>query len=363
MSTLSDLLVRRIAGDGPITVAEFMAESLTHPKHGYYMARDALGVVGDFVTAPEISQMFGELIGLWCAVTWQVMGSPDTFNLIELGPGRGTLMADALRAARVVPEFGQSANVHLVEVSPFFRAFQKRALSESGLPQEPQWHGDLTAIPRGPSIVIANEFFDALPIRQFSRTAAGWREVLVDLAADGQSLRFVLSPPSPVAPMVPESLRDAPVDSVVEVCPAGIGIARTIAERAAEDGGAALIIDYGHLESGFGETLQAVRAHKFTDVLGQPGLCDLTAHVDFAALAEAARSGGARVHGPTTQSAFLESLGLRERGEALLSSASPEQRDEIQSAYRRLVHPEEMGRLFKVIGFCHPAMDAPHGFD
>ncbi len=358
MTRLGEHLLRRIALDGPLPLSEFMAAALAHPEHGYYTTRNAIGRAGDFVTAPEVSQMFGELIGLWCVVVWQAIGSPGQFRLVELGPGRGTMMADALRAARAVPAFGAAAEVHLVEISPVFRAFQKRALNDAGL--EPTWHDDFSTVPEGPTLLLANEFFDALPIRQFRRAVDGWHEVVVD-ARDG-ALCLALAPELAPEALIPVALRDAAPGGTVELSPLGCGLARAVAGRLARDGGAALVIDYGYRERACGDTLQAVREHAYADILAEPGQADLTAHVDFAALAEAAGGGGAVVFGPVTQARFLESLGIRPRGEALLAAAREDQQDEIQSAYRRLVHPEEMGTLFKVLGLAHPSLGDLPGF-
>lgn len=359
MTPLAEHLVRRISLEGPIPLAEYMAAALAHPQYGYYTTRNPLGRAGDFITGPEVSQMFGELVGLWCAVVWQAMGSPDPFRLVELGPGRGTLMADALRAARAVPAFGAAAEVHLVEISPVFRAFQKRALQDLARP--PLWHDDFGAVPAGPMLLVANEFFDALPIRQYRRTEDGWHEAMVDVS--NGALCLALAPQPVATALIPEALQQAEPGAVVEVSPMGQGLARAIGGRLAADGGAALVIDYGHMESGCGDTFQAVREHAYADVLAEPGHADLTAHVDFQALAAAAAAGGAAVSGPTTQERFLESLGIRPRGEALLAGAREDQQEEIQSAYRRLVHPDEMGTLFKVLGLAQPGLGYLPGFE
>ena len=360
MTELSEILGRRIAGEGPISVHDFMAEALSHPEHGYYMGRIPLGAAGDFTTAPEVSQMFGELIGLWCAVVWQAMGSPKAVNLVELGPGRGTLMKDALRAAEALPAFRAALNPHLVEISPVLRDCQRATLADTGVPI--CWHDSLDAAPAGRVIVVANEFLDALPIRQYQRTADGWCERLVDRGDNGEGFRFVLSAPLEETPPLPPKLFEAPEGSIVEVCPAARETARALAGRVVDGGGAALMVDYGYAESAVGDTFQAVKQHTYFDVLSEPGSADLTAHVDFASLARAAYSGGAEVYGPTSQGVFLERLGIQTRGEALLGAAEPEQHEEILSAHRRLVHPEEMGVLFKVMAFGHPELPPPPGF-
>ncbi|MEK9723414.1 MAG: SAM-dependent methyltransferase, partial [Rhodospirillaceae bacterium] len=287
MAGLIDIIRRQILLQGPMTVAQYMEFCLAHPEHGYYRKRDPLGVAGDFTTAPEISQMFGELLGLWAGVVWQGMGEPNPVRLVELGPGRGTLMADARRAARMVPGFADALRVHLVETSPVLRARQAATLADA----DPAWHGTDADIPPGPAIVFANEFLDALPVRQFQRGAAGWRERLVGLTADGERLEFVLSPPQPINPLLPDSRKTAAPGAIVEVSPAVLNIAGRLGARIVRDGGAALIVDYG---GAGGATLQAVRDQKYWDPLAAPGDADLTAHVDFAMLTAALKATGAR---------------------------------------------------------------------
>jgi NADH dehydrogenase [ubiquinone] 1 alpha subcomplex assembly factor 7 len=357
---LARRIAQRITEDGPLSVADFMAAALTDPAHGYYMGRDPLGAGGDFITAPEISQMFGELIGLWCADTWQRLGAPTQVALVELGPGRGTLMADALRAARQDPAFAAALEVHLVEASPALKALQAEALRDA----EPTWHETLAGVPELPLLLIANEFFDALPVRQLVKQADGWGERLVALAEESEALAFTVSPPDPALDcLVPESLRDAPAEQSFEVSPAGQEIGREIAQRLQAQGGAALIIDYGHDTSALGETLQAVRRHAPHDVLSDPGTADLTCHVDFAALALAAReAGGAAAHGPVAQGVFLERLGIAARAERLMEQATPPQREDIRSARLRLTAPDQMGELFKVLALTQEGFGPPSGF-
>ncbi len=357
--TLAQRIAQRIAEDGPLSVAEYMAAALTDPAHGYYMGRDPLGAGGDFITAPEISQMFGELIGLWCADTWQRLGAPAQVALVELGPGRGTLMADALRAARQEPAFAAALEVHLVEASPALKARQAEALAGA----EPTWHETLAGVPELPLLLIANEFFDALPVRQLVRQADGWGERSVALAEESEALSFAVSPPDPaLEALVPESLRDAPVEQVFEVSPASQEIARAIGQRLKAQGGAALIIDYGHETSALGETLQAVRRHAPHDVLSDPGTADLTCHVDFAALALAAREAGAAAHGPVAQGAFLERLGIAARAARLMEQATPPQREDIRAARLRLTAPDQMGELFRVLALTQDGFGPPSGF-
>ena len=361
MTPLDRLLRTRIKLNGPITLADYMAECLGHPKHGYYMNRDPFGAAGDFITAPEVSQMFGELLGLWCADYWEQIGGPDPVRLVELGPGRGTLMADALRAANAMPEFRQAVDVHLVETSPALRAQQSDRLADA----TPTWHDRLDDVPGGPALIIANEFFDALPVHQLQFTEAGWRERLVALDAEGDALCQVLAPtPTPAEALIPIRLRDQtpPVGSVVEVSPAAVALARALSERLVADGGAALVIDYGRSWSAPGETLQAVRGHRSHPILTDPGTADMTAHVDFGTLVRAAVEAGAASHGPVPQGLFLCTLGLETRAETLAANATPEQTRDIEQACRRLIGTQEMGTLFKVLALTRPDLPIPAGF-
>ncbi len=356
-SPLLARLIERIRRFGPISIAEYMATALGDPEHGYYRTRDPLGAAGDFVTAPEISQMFGELVGLWAAVVWQQMGSPGGLRLVELGPGRGTLMTDLLRAARSVPGFRESLAVHLVETSETLRSLQKARLGEDCL----IWHESLAEVPDGPVIVIANEFFDALPVRQFQRAQSGWHERLVDVDEDGHGLRLVLSPaPLPGLPAATDG--EGPPGTVREVSPGAIALDREIARRI-EAGGAALIVDYGPASGGVGETLQAVRCHAHAPVLEAPGDADLTAHVDFRALCRAAVDAGARAHGPISQATWLGRLGIEARAAVLKREATPEQAAAVDAACRRLIGSDEMGTLFKVLALTGPDLPAPPGFE
>lgn len=359
MNPLEEHLKRRIALDGPLTVAEFMAEALGHPQHGYYRTRDPLGTAGDFTTAPEISQVFGELIGLWSAEMWRLHGRTSGVRLVELGPGRGTLMADMLRAAGRMPGFLDAVTIHMVETSPTLRAMQAKAL---GAYPNVIWHDALTDIPDGQLLLVANEFLDALPIRQLVRTEAGWREKLVvwDMADDKPA--FGLAPgPSPAESLLAEAVRHkAEIGAVAEVSPASLSVASEIASRL-KDGIAALIIDYGYRDSAPGDTLQAVKRHQFAPVLENIGEADLTAHVDFDAIGRAAGEAGASVFGPITQRDFMIDLGALQRRDALLTRATPQQAKAIKSGVRRLIDPKEMGTLFKVMALTAGA-DPPPGF-
>ncbi len=358
---LADLLRRRIRLSGPISIADFMAEALGHPEHGYYITRDPLGAAGDFTTAPEVSQMFGELIGLWCAEIWRATVAPRQVRLVELGPGRGTLMADALRAARLVPDFLAAASVHLVETSPVLAEMQRRSLAG----HEVTWHGSLDEVPDGPVILIANEFFDALPIRQFERTNDGWRERMVGLAEDGEKFILGLAPGETGGEvLIPETVRQSAVQGeIAETCPAGLSIARTLGERIVRHGGAALVVDYGHAASAPGDTLQAVKGHEYCDPLADPGQADLTAHVDFAALARILVEAGAVAHGPATQRDFLMRLGIETRAAQLLAHATEAQATDIKAALARLIGEKEMGYLFKAMAITSADAGAPPAFE
>ena len=356
---LAALLAERIRQAGPIGVAEFMALALGHPQHGYYGHRDPLGADGDFVTAPEISPLFGEMIGLWVAAVWAAMGRPAALSLVELGPGRGTLLGDAWRViTETSPACAAALRLDLVEASPLLRGRQQETLA--ALRRRCHWHARFDAVADGPLVVIANEFFDALPIAQHVRTADGWHERVVGLDPASGALRFDLAAPAADLELG-EDLDAAPAGAVVERCPAGEALAGAIARRLVRHGGAALIIDYGHARSAAGDTLQAVRGHRFADVLAAPGLADLSHHVDFAALARAARVHGAHVLGPLPQGLFLGRLGAAERAEAL-AAAAPARADAIRGAVRRLLHPGRMGLLFKALALTDPRLPTPPGF-
>ncbi len=347
---LARLLADRIARTGPMVLADYMADCLLHPRHGYYATRDPFGQAGDFTTAPEISQMFGELLGLSLAQAWLDQGSPAPFLLAEIGPGRGTLMADVLRVLARVHGCRAAARVHLVEASAALRARQRATLGDVPV----TWHDGVQDLPDGPLFLIANEFFDALPIRQFQRAGAGWRERMVGLTGDG--LGFGLADPAPYAALA-HRLADTREGDLVELCPALPAIAGEVARRIATFGGAALVVDYGGWHA-LGDTFQAVRDHLPADPFAEPGLADLTAHVDFEALALAFRAGGARATHMATQGAFLTRLGIGARAEVLARSLEGAARDSHLAAHRRLTHAGEMGEVFKVIG-CHPTGSPP----
>lgn len=342
------LLIRRIAASGPVTLADYMSECLLHPEFGYYTTREPFGSKGDFTTAPEISQMFGELLGLCLAQTWLDQGAPAAFTLAELGPGRGTLMADVLRATRTVPGFHAAARVVLVEASPRLCALQRATLGAHPV----QWLVSVEALPDAPLYLLANEFFDALPIRQFTRHAKGWAETTVGLV--NNRLALGLAAPLPLAALAHRLADTAPGD-VVEICPAAPALIAAITRRISGRGGAALIVDYGGWRSR-GDTFQALRAHAPVHPLDSPGAADLTAHVDFEALA------GPHPHAYTTQGHLLENLGLRARSARLAGSLSGTALQSHLSATRRLTDPQEMGELFKALALFPRHFPPPPGF-
>ena len=360
MTRLRDHLVQLIQANGPLGIADFMRLALSAPDVGYYNRGDPLGAGGDFTTAPEISQIFGELIGLWGVAIWEALGSPAKFSLVELGPGRGTLMSDALRAARIRPAFLEAAEVVLVEISATLRERQRAALKDVRL-RDLKWVERFEELGAGqPIVLIANEFFDALPVRQFVATARGWRERCVALSAEG-ALTFAPSPETAPEGMIPFDVASVHDGAVVELAPLRNALAATIAARLKADGGAALIIDYGFAGPAVGDTLQAMKAHRFVPVLDEPGHADLTAHVDFAALAAGFAAGGADVYGALEQSAFLQRLGARERVETLSSRATIEDRASLEAGLARLTGPEQMGSLFKTLVATSPGL-LPPGF-
>jgi SAM-dependent MidA family methyltransferase len=341
-----------ISSSGPMPVWRYMELCLLHPQYGYYIARDPLGREGDFTTAPEVSQMFGELLGLWAASVWKAIGSPTMLRLIELGPGRGTMMADALRALRVLPPLYQALHVHMVEINPVLREKQRTTLS--GV-RNIAWHNHIDEVPEGPCIIFANEYFDALPVHQMVKRETGWHERVVDLDENGTLIFGVESDPTPrFEVLLPPLVRAAPAGAVFEWRP-DTEIMK-LARRVRDQNGAALIIDYGHMRSDAGDTFQAIARHSYTDPLKAPGQADLTAHVDFHAMARAAEDLGARVHGPVTQGEFLKQLGIETRAVALMSKASHETSEDIARALKRLIGGgrDGMGSMFKVLGISHP---------
>lgn len=360
--TLEADIRHRIAAGGPMPVHEYMSLCLTDPEHGYYTTRDPLGARGDFITAPEVSQMFGEMIGLWMAAVWNKMGSPEDIRIVELGPGRGTLMKDALRAAKVMPSFREAVVLHLVEISPALEAEQERTLEHLATPI--YWHRELTDVPKGPAIMIANEFFDALPVHQVVKAEKGWHERMIEVDGEGRLVFTIAPDPLPqFERLLPGPLREAPEGAIFEW--RSDMAAMELGRRIARDGGAALVIDYGHAQSAVGDTLQAVGQHAYADPLTAPGNIDLTAHVDFEALANAVEGMGANAYGPLTQSQLLRRLGIMTRAATLKSKAPEGAGAEIDAALKRLISEGEagMGSLFKAAAFAHPSLGVPPGFD
>ena len=357
--SLKSRIVDLIEAQGPISVAQFMTLALLDPKEGYYATRDPLGTGGDFTTAPEISQMFGEMVGLWLVQAWADQGSPNNPRLVELGPGRGTLMADILRVAKVAPDFIAELEVVLVEASPALQEIQAEKLRGSGA--DISWQNQFDdSLDGRPLFLVANEFFDALPLRQYVKTARGWCERMVT-AADGE-LAFALAPVPVPASQIAADRAGAPDGGVYEVSPAAGALAEDIARVIASRGGAALIIDYGYGEAGgFSETLQAVSGHRFAEALAEPGEDDISAHVDFAALAQAGRRGGASVFGPVTQGLFLANIGIVERAEQLIQANAGEAAS-LLAATERLIGNDQMGKLFKALAFAPRSTTGMAGF-
>jgi NADH dehydrogenase [ubiquinone] 1 alpha subcomplex assembly factor 7 len=357
-----DAEIRRLIGiAGPMPIAEYMGLCLTHPRYGYYVNRDPFGAGGDFVTSPEISQMFGELIGLWMGSVWQQMGAPENIRIVELGPGRGTLMHDALRAAKIVEGFRDALVVHLVEISPALQQVQQRMFEGLDVPM--LWHTTIEDVPPGPSIIVANEFIDALPVHQAVKEAGGWHERMIDIAPDGHFTIAAAPEPLPhFEAAMPRELRSAPEGAIFEW--RSDSLALEIGRRT-RDEGAALIIDYGHVQIGLGDTLQAVAGHSFTDPLRAPGSADLTAHVDFESLSQCAESMGARIHGPIRQRDLFLRLGIVQRASALKANAPPSKAAQIDVALARLIAEgaRGMGELFKAIAIAAPRFGTLPGFE
>ena len=357
MTSLKQRLLEMIAQDGPLTVAQYMTICLHDPAAGYYSTRPAIGEDGDFITAPETSQMFGELIGLWAAQTYLDLGSPPRVNLIEAGPGSGVLMADIWRASKALPAFRDAIEIFLLEPSTPLRARQEQALARVGA--RANWIDDLAQAPDGPSIIIGNEVLDCLPIRQFIRTESGWRERLVGRADAELACGLAPAPSAPAE--IPEALRDNEVGAIAEICmglPAFLG---RIAAKLNAAPGRALLIDYGAPETTGGDTLQAMRAHRTADPLAEPGEADLTAHVDFAIVADIARDAGLSIAGPVSQAALLSALGIATRAKALQASR-PEKAEIIERQLQRLIAPDQMGELFQAICLQSAELNRPQGF-
>ncbi|MBN8982552.1 MAG: SAM-dependent methyltransferase [Rhizobiales bacterium] len=335
-------------------VSRYMELCLTHPEHGYYLKQNPLGRDGDFITAPEVSQMFGELVGLWAASVWAAMGSPSEVKFIELGPGRGSMMQDMLRAIKILPQFYKAVSVHLVEPSPALRAIQDETLGNA---KHVEWYDLLTDVPEGPAIIFANEYFDVLPVHQVVKADDGWHERMIGVDDDIFIYTVAKEPTPRFDVLMPPQVRAAPNGAIYEWRPDTEIM--DLARRVRNQGGAAIIIDYGHLRSDAGDTFQAVARHNFVSPLKNPGEADITAHVDFEALAKAAEAIGARAHGPVEQGAFLNKLGIEQRALTLMKSSSHEESVLVASALKRLTGKGRngMGQLFKVLGISHPSLE------
>ncbi len=360
MNALSERIAAMADREGPVDIARYMALCLYDPAHGAYAARNPVGEAGDFVTAPEISQTFGEMCGLWVVQSWHNLGRPARPRLVELGPGRGTLMRDGLRAiGAAAKKFFVDAEVVLVERSPALAALQREALKDA--PVSVRWVESFDKIaPDRPLFLVANEFFDCLPIRQYVKAAQGWAEKMVT-AKDG-ALSFALAAAPGLAAVLPPAYAEAPEGAVYESSPAAAAIIEDVARMLAAKGGAALVFDYGYDRPSFAGTLQAVRRHEKVDVLAAPGDSDLSAHVDFAALKAAAKRAGAAAFGPKEQGDLLISLGIEVRAQRLML-ANPKAAPAIAAAVKRLVADDQMGILFKALALTAPGAPVPPGFE
>ncbi|MCF8467495.1 MAG: SAM-dependent methyltransferase [Sneathiella sp.] len=353
MNALGKILKSRIDNEGPLSLHDYMQIALTHPEYGYYSAQDPFGKTGDFITAPEISQMFGELIGLWAVDVWAKLGAPKKFNLVELGPGNGTLMADALHSAKLAPEFIDAMQLHLVETSTRLKTKQAEKLKKF----DAHWHDEMPDLRDAALILIANEFFDALPIHQYMYKSGDWYERLVS-CKDNRFDYALSSKPTPVNAEV-ELVKDG---DIFETCPEADNLVGKISNILARAGGAALIIDYGAMTGQIGDSFQAMRRHGFSDPLTAPGEADLTAHVKFGHFVKIAKTANIRIDGPTTQGRFLERLGIEARCHLLVRNASKAQRRKLMADLRRLTSAEEMGTLFKTLALSHNMLAPPEGF-
>lgn len=358
--SLEQQLKAYIAENGPISARAFIEACLYDPEHGYYRAGNPIGADGDFITAPEISQMFGEMIGIWCVMAWQAMGQPLPLQLIELGPGRGTLMSDVLRSlAKLHPRF-ETVSVHLVERSVNLRASQVATLDKYDIIKK--WYNSLAEVPNAPSLIIANEFLDCLPIRQFIKLNKGWRERMVGLN-EAKDFCFISGSPIPEGMIIPSRFANAPDGSIFEHCPDFESVINDMQRIAANAPLASLFVDYGFEGPQLGETLQAVKGHKKVSPFTTPGDVDLTAHVDFTALGALAVARGFQSFGPRDQGAFLSQLGIGARAEILVENASEGQVEKIANDVVRLVAPEQMGSLFKAFAITSHGIKAPPPFD
>ncbi len=349
---LKQRIIRQIEASGAISVADYMAMCLFDRDAGYYTTREPFGKEGDFITAPEVSQMFGELVGVWCVSAWRAMGAPSDFVLCEMGPGRGTLMKDLIRAARkLAPEFIAAANVHMVEISDRLQQVQQATLAEDA--KNIIWTTKFSEIAPRPLIFVANELFDAIPSRQYVKTRGRFVERMITLDTEGH-LSFAAGSGSIDTSLLPPASDVAPEGSIFEIAPARSALMQEISAHIHRERGAALLFDYGHLQQGFGDTLQALSRHTSVDVLHIPGAADLTTHVDFHSVAEAARGEGCKTSA-MTQGDFLIAMGLIDRAGALGHGKSAAVQDQIRIDVERLAGPDQMGTLFKVLCVTDPA--------
>ncbi|MEC8621683.1 MAG: SAM-dependent methyltransferase [Pseudomonadota bacterium] len=363
MSPLEAYIKRLIKKMGPIPVSQYMALALGHPKHGYYHKQNPLGANGDFITSPEISQVFGEICGMYLASMWQQIGRPSQTRLVELGPGRGTLISDILRAASFVPNFLQSLSIHLVETSRALRTQQENLLKKKFREIDVNWHLRFDQIPEGPVLLVANEFFDALPAEQFVKAPTGWNQRCVGLSKREELTFSERQLDQNFEFNIPLSVGEtAKIGDIYEICFPAHQIIEELSKRIGENGIGALVIDYGHIQAGLGDTLQAVSSHQYVDPLISPGDSDLTTHVDFSALHRIADLESTRVSGPINQGSFLESMGIVERTEILARNIPPNLLKDFVTATKRLTEPKGMGSLFKVMVLTNSQQPAPPGF-
>jgi len=358
--SLLEIIKDHIRRDGPMPLRDYMGLCLGHPQHGYYMTRDPLGAAGDFTTSPEISQLFGEMIGAWLADIWIKMGSPPEFTLLECGPGRGALMVDILRATKNVPGFHKASKVVLMEMSPVLKAVQKQNLSA----YDPYWITDTTQLEsKTPVFLVANEFLDALPIDQLVRVKGAWRERRVAIGPSGALVFVEIEADKNLIKSLPQRIHQTKNDGIFETSLVLNQYIKSIDDLLEKEGGVALFIDYGHPRSAFGDTLQAMKSHTFADVFETPGTCDITAHVDFENIAKIAKEDGLSVHGPVSQNTFLKKLGIETRVDRLCAGASEDQKEKILSGFMRISDTNGMGSLFKVLALCNDPKIIPEGFD
>ncbi|WP_421790712.1 class I SAM-dependent methyltransferase [Hyphobacterium sp.] len=356
---IADKIAERIRNGGPISIAAFMTEAMFDPMEGYYATKNPIGAGEDFITAPAISQMFGELIGLWSAQVWMDMGQPKSFQLVELGPGTGQMMSDIVRAGRAIPGFLEAAQITLIEASAALKMVQGQTLTPMGV--QASWVNRIENVPAGPAIILGNEFLDCLPVRQAVKQGDRWNERLVGLNEDG-GFQFVMGPALGVeADLIPQRLRDLPDGTLVEFRPGDQQVVEALANRFADQPGRALFIDYGPASSEPGDTFQAIRQHQKTDPLDAPGTADLTARVDFEQLTHFAGTAGLEASGPVSQGTFLKALGIEMRAATLLQ-AKPDQKGRIARQLMRLIEPDQMGELFQVVTLSTPGLPKPPGF-